>query len=98
MKDKCGLVDPNNACRCAKKTKTMHQKGYLTKDKKVFNVGYKKKIGDYVVSNVEEMATAVDLKHANLFRDLPARDEFDAQTIVDEILNDNELMKYFNFN
>ena len=98
MKDKCGLVNPNNPCRCAKKAKTMHQKGYLTKDKKIFNVGYKKKIGDYVVSNVEAMATAIDLKHANLFRDLPARDEFDAQTIVEEILNDNEIMKYFNFN
>lgn len=98
MKDKCGLVDPNNPCRCAKKTKTMHQKGYLTEDKKIFNVGYKKKIGDYVVSHVDAMATAVDLKHANLFRDLPARDKFDAQTIVNEILNDNELMKYFNFN
>ena len=98
MKDKCGLVNPSNPCRCAKKAKAMHQKGYLTKDKKIFNIGYKKKIGDYVVSNVEAMATAVDLKHANLFRDLPARDKFDAQTIVNEILNDNELMEYFNFN
>lgn len=98
MTDKCGLVNPENPCRCAKKAKTMHQKGYLTEDKKFFNVGYKKKIADYVSTNVEASATAVDLKHANLFRDLPARDEFDAQTVVDEILNDNELMKYFNFN
>lgn len=97
MTNKCGLANPENPCRCSKKAKTMHQKGYLTEDKKVFNVGYKKKIADYVVENSEASATAVDEKHANLFRDLPARDKFDAQTVVEEILNDDELMKYFNF-
>jgi len=98
MKQKCGLVNPENPCRCAKKAKTMHQKGYLTEDKKFFNIGYKKKIADYVSQNYEASADAVDEKHAHLFRDLPARDKFDAKTIVDEILNDNQLMKYFNFN
>ena len=98
MKDKCGLINPENSCRCAKKAKTMHQKGYLTEDKKLFNIGYKTKIADYVSSNVEASANAVDLKHANLFRDLPARDKFDAQTVIEEILNDTDLMEYFNFN
>ncbi len=97
MKDKCGLVDQNNPCRCSKKAKTMHQKGYLTHDKKVFNIGYKRKVGDYVSKNVEDMATAIDLKHANLFRDLPAKDDFDTETVIAEILNDNEIMKYFDF-
>jgi len=98
MTNKCGLANPENPCRCAKKAKTMHQRGYLTADKKLFNLGYKKKIADYVVENAEASATAVDEKHAHLFRDLPARDKFDAQTVVEEILNDDELMKYFNFN
>lgn len=98
MKQKCGLVNPDNPCRCAKKAKTMHQKGYLTADKKIFNIGYKTKIADYVSVNYQASADAVDAKHAHLFRDLPAKDKFDAKTIVDKILNDDQLMQYFNFN
>lgn len=92
---KCGLMDPNNPCRCAKKAKTMHKKGYLTEDKQFFNVGYKTKVADYVEANHEIVADLVDNKHLRLLRDIPAKDNFGKEIIVDEIIGDNELLKYF---
>lgn len=98
MQQKCGLMNPDNPCRCGKKAKTMHKNGYLTEDQQFFNVGYKTKVADYVAENSEIVADLVDHKHLELLRDIPAKDNFDKETIVDEIIGDNELLKYFELN
>ncbi len=98
MQDKCGLMNPKNPCRCAKKTKTMHQRGYLTDDKHMFNVGYRKKVADYVEENLDLVADIVDHKHLQLLRDVPAKDNFDSTTVLDEILGDKELLDFFELN
>ncbi len=95
MNNKCGLIDPANPCRCSKKSKYFSKKGFLTKDKKTFNVGYKTRIMDYVSINHQATTDAIDQKHIVLFRDHPAKDDFNSETIIEEILNDKELMKYF---
>ncbi len=98
MQQKCGLMNPDNPCRCIKKAKTMHKNGYLTEDQQFFNVGYKTKVADYVAENSEIVADLVDHKHLELVRDIPAKDNFDKETIVDEIIGDNELLNYFELN
>lgn len=96
MNNKCGLVNLSNPCRCSKKSKTLHKMGALTEDKMTFNIGYKTKIADYVTGIYEDAADSVDEKYTQFFRSHPAKDNFDAETIIDEILNDNKLMQYFN--
>ncbi len=95
MDNKCGLINPANPCRCAKKSKYFHKKGLLTEDKKTFNVGYKSKMLDFASANYEATSEAVYAKHSSLFREHPAKDQFDAETVVEEILNDQNLMQYF---
>lgn len=95
MQQKCGLMNPENPCRCPKKAKTMHVNGYLAKDQQVFNVGYKTKVADYVEANHEIVADLVDHKLLRLLRDIPAKDDLDKETVIDEILGDNELLSYF---
>lgn len=95
MNNKCGLINPANPCKCAKKSKYFHQQGALTEDKKTFNVGYKEKIASYASENHLASAKAVEYKYSSLFRDLPAKDKFDAETVIEEILNDNNLMQFF---
>lgn len=98
MQQKCGLMNPNNPCRCGKKAKTMHKNGYLTEDMQYFNVGYKTKVADYAYENSELVADIVDHKHLELLRDTPAKDNFSKETIVEEIIGDNELLNYFELN
>ncbi len=98
MQDKCGLMNPKNPCRCSKKTKTMLEKGYLTEDKRMFNVGYKMRVSDYVDKNLDIVADMVDHKHLYLLRDVPAKDNFDSTTVLDEILGDKELLDFFELN
>lgn len=95
MQNKCGLVDPGNPCRCSKKSKYFHQSGFLTEDKQKFNVGYKQRIADFVSENHQASTDALEQKVNDLFRDHPTRDNFDSDTVIEEILNDERLMQYF---
>ena len=95
MNKKCGLVNQENPCRCPKKTKSLYENGFLTEDKKQFNVGYKNKIADYVTENYQEVADTMNEKYTELFRQHPAKDDFSKETIMNELLNDDELMMYF---
>lgn len=98
MNNKCGLVNKKNPCRCPKKTKFLKQRGMLDEKKMLFNIATKVKIADFVETEHEKLHDIVDEKYIQLFRDHPTRDQFDKQTIIDEILQDKELMERFNFN
>ncbi|TAI46861.1 RNA polymerase sigma factor [Flagellimonas allohymeniacidonis] len=95
MDNKCGLVNPSNPCRCSKKAKHFHNNGFLTEDKQMFNVGYREKIADYAELHHKSVADTVEDIHTKLFRNHPAKDNFDTETIIEEILSDHDLMKHF---
>ncbi|MGD1848717.1 MAG: RNA polymerase sigma factor [Salibacteraceae bacterium] len=95
MNKKCGLVNRNNPCRCPKKTKTLFENGFLTADKKSFNVGFRSKIQDYVVQHYQKAATTVEEKYTELYREHPAKDNFSKDTLVKELLNDEALIQLF---
>lgn len=95
MNNKCGLVNKDNPCRCPKKARTLKQMGALDENNLQFNVGFKSKIAAYAVANHDIAGDAFEEKYTELFRDHPARAEFDKQTAVSEILENDELMKYF---
>ena len=88
-------MNPDNPCRCKKKAKALHMKGQLTEDQMTFNVGYKTKVADFVEKNHEIVADIVNQKHIELIRDLPAKDTFEKESIIANIINDKNLMKYF---
>ena len=96
MNNKCGLVNKANPCRCPKKARTLKKMGALDEGSMQFNVGYKSKIAAYAVAHHAVAGEAFEEKYTELFRDHPARSEFDKQTAVTEILENDELMKYFN--
>lgn len=96
MNAKCGLVNKANPCRCPKKAKFLQQQGLLNEREMTFNQHYKSKIADFVQKHHATVQTKIEDKYTQLFQEHPAKDDFDQQTIVDEIINDNNLMQYFN--
>lgn len=96
MNNKCGLVNKNNPCRCPKKAKALQPMGLLDENSLQFNISYKNKIANYALAEHENVMEAFDEKYTELFREHPTKEDFDKKTIIEGILNDSDLMKYFN--
>ena len=93
---KCGLVNTDNPCRCPKKTKALKKMGALDEQNMRFNISYKNRIANYVAENYAEVNDTYEAKYLELFREHPTRDTFDKETIVDELLKNDDLLSYFN--
>ncbi len=96
MNKKCGLVNKENPCRCPKKTKSLKQKGLIDEQSMLFNISTKTQILDYVESSHQALRDSIEEKYTSLYRDHSARDTFDRQTIINEILENDDIMKYLN--
>jgi RNA polymerase sigma factor (sigma-70 family) len=68
MNDKCGLINTANPCRCAKKTRSYMQAGYVDPDRLEFTKGRLATIDQIAPHRLEEL-DKLDRKHAELFRD-----------------------------
>jgi len=68
MKDKCGLVNAANPCRCAKKTRGFMQAGYVDAYRMEFTKGRLASVSEVAPHRLNELET-LDRKHAELFRD-----------------------------
>lgn len=95
MNNKCGLVNRANPCRCPKKAKSLKQMGVLDEKEMVFNAAFRHKIADFVLANYEDAQESFVEAYTDLFRDHPAKSDFDKETVVNKILDDDKLMGYF---
>src|SRR6266404_3979135 len=70
MNDKCGLVNPANPCRCAKKTRGFMQAGYVDPENLLF---VRERIGEVreAAPKVHEALSILDEKCAEIFRGHP---------------------------
>ena len=97
MNNQCGLVNKNNPCRCPKKARALLKKGVLDKKNLQFNISHKYKIADYVEEHLDEHVELVEKKYTELFRNHATKEDFDKETIISKILNDEKLMQHFQF-
>jgi RNA polymerase sigma factor (sigma-70 family) len=95
MNQQCGLVNTDNPCRCSKKAKAMEAAGKMQTDKKIFDPKYSSTIASYSEGIADEVADIVDKKYIEFFQRHPTKEDFDTETVINEIVNDNDLHKYF---
>jgi RNA polymerase sigma factor (sigma-70 family) len=95
MNQQCGLVNTDNPCRCSKKAKAMEAAGKMQTDKKIFDPKYSSTIASYSEGIADEVADIVDKKYIEFFQRHPTKKDFDTETVINEIVNDNDLHKYF---
>ena len=95
MNKQCGLVKLENPCRCSKKAKAMEAAGKMQTNTKLFDPKYSATIAKYASEVADEVADIVDRKYIDFFQKHPTKDDFDADTIVEELLNDPELHRHF---
>jgi len=95
MNQQCGLVKKENPCRCYKKEKAMEAAGKMKTNEMLFNEKYYTTISRYVNNVADEVSDIVDRKYIDFFQKHPAKSDFGTETVINEIINDEQLNKYF---
>jgi len=89
------LVKKENPCRCYKKAKAMEAAGKMKTNEMLFNEKYYTTISRYVNNVADEVSDIVDRKYIDFFQKHPAKSDFGTETVINEIINDEQLNKYF---
>ncbi|MBI2841326.1 MAG: hypothetical protein HYX75_23670 [Acidobacteria bacterium] len=71
MRGKCGLVDPANPCRCARKTRAFIAAGIVDPSRLQFRCAYQDKVTDSARGKAKALEEHMDDTCANLFRRQP---------------------------
>jgi RNA polymerase sigma factor (sigma-70 family) len=95
MEYRCGLVNKANPCRCVKKAKSALKMGVLNENNMILKPSYTKQIGDFVSENQDNMRDVLDQKYVEIFRKHPGKTDFDAQTVISKIINDQTIKNLF---
>ena len=69
--------------------------GVLNENNFIFKESYTKKIGDFVTENQDAIAEVVDQKYLEIFRAHPSKSDFEAETVVSKIINDQTIKNLF---
>lgn len=70
MNDKCGLIQPANPCRCARKAAGFMRNGWLDPKNRQFSKDRIAEVRDVAADRLEELQS-LDRKHAELYRKQP---------------------------
>jgi DNA-directed RNA polymerase specialized sigma24 family protein len=89
MNDKCGLVDPANPCRCAKKTRGFIQAGYVDPKNLLFARARVTQVRDVVPATARAVAT-LDEQCARIYRDHPFYEAPDIARAVRRLIDSSE--------
>jgi len=71
MGNKCGLINPNNPCRCAKKTKGFIKDGLLDPSRLQFRDGLLKEIREIASENNSRLDNLMEGQYLSFFRQQP---------------------------
>jgi RNA polymerase sigma factor (sigma-70 family) len=96
MEYRCGLIKKSNPCRCVKKAKSALKMGVLNENNLILKPAYIKQIGDFVTEKQDIMTKVLDQKYVEVFRAHPSKSDFDAETMVSKIINDQTIKNLFN--
>jgi RNA polymerase sigma factor (sigma-70 family) len=71
MNNKCGLVNHSNPCRCARKTRSFVEQGYIDPDHHQFTHERLGQINEIAPSRAEEIDSLIEQQHAAVLREQP---------------------------
>jgi len=89
MNKKCGLVNKNNPCRCAKKTRGFIEAGIVDPNNLKFTNRHMKKIFELSKEKANSISKTVEDLYKSIFQDHLLQEPVTANKITDEIFNNN---------
>ncbi len=71
MNNKCGLVNSSNPCRCARKTRSFVERGYIDPNRRQFTRERLGQISALAPARTDEIDSLIEQQHATVFREQP---------------------------
>lgn len=71
MNDKCGLINQDNPCRCAKKTAAWIRAGIVNPNHLKFNANYVQQVKDLSEKRSKQFENLLDTKYPDLYKEHP---------------------------
>jgi RNA polymerase sigma factor (sigma-70 family) len=71
LRGNCSLVNPGNACKCAKKTQAFIKGGFVDPEKLTFTTGYRRKVREVADARMNELIDAYMKVGADVYRGHP---------------------------
>ena len=93
MDRKCGLVNPANPCRCAKKTRAYVRSGRIDPEHLVFNTAFVERVDAKVERGAAQAMSLVDELTTSVFRSHPYA--LTRSGVVDDVLGHPVLVDFF---
>ena len=86
---KCGIINPENPCRCPKKTRVMIDKGFVDKNNLRFNTDFSQRISEIVVTQKNEVSDKIQLDLKALFQESPFQIKKEIDKLVNELITES---------
>lgn len=96
MQQKCGLINQNNPCRCARKTSGFIKEGWVDVAKMKFNTSYLKTIGEQLEIKNNALEELMEEDYGTLFLSTPFQEKDHASTLMKSVLMDKKVKAIFN--
>jgi RNA polymerase sigma factor (sigma-70 family) len=93
MHNRCGLVNTDNPCRCANKTRAHIHAGTVDPKNLMFASGFVERVSEHVSENADETMELVSSLHRAVFRDHPMH--LSATDVVTAVLRNKQLQSFF---
>lgn len=97
MNEKCGLMNKENSCTCARKTKALIEAGYIDPQNLQFHKHHVEKVRTLVAAYADQIDDALDQRAQDLFREHPFLEPRDHVRVVEELLQREEVRRLLNF-
>lgn len=95
MNDKCGLINKQNACRCARKTAGFVRLGYVDPVRKVFQQNRIADIARVVQGKVNDFAGPVTRQYQQLYQAHPFQSSPDQLAFVKQLMTSTTMRRTF---
>jgi hypothetical protein len=92
MNDRCGLVNPANPCRCARKTRGFMQAGYVDPNNLLFARARITQVRDAVPATARAVAT-LDEQCARIYREHPFHEAPDIARALRRLIDSDEFRR-----
>lgn len=98
MDNKCGLINPDNPCRCFKKTKGFIAEGKINPDTQTFTEDFKQSILSVSASKNDNLDTLMEGRYLRFFTSQNYEDTDVAGELIKTLLFDPEIKRLFHLN
>jgi RNA polymerase sigma factor (sigma-70 family) len=98
MNEQCGLMNPENPCRCARKTRAAIEAGYVDPQHMQYHPSHVQRVKAGVSAETHRVDDALDLRAQHVFREHPFLESPDYVQMLKDMLNCKEFQELFHFN